>query len=102
MKEIGKMIKSKGKEYSIGIREINMKANGKIINRKEMAFSNIKMNRSMVIDMKADGEMGKKKEKEFIILIMEIEEWEIFVMGNLLENMSLLLKMARLKPNILV
>ena len=70
MKEIGKMIKSKGKEYSIGIQEINMKANGKIINRKEMAFSNIKMNHSMVIGIKLDGEMEKKKEKEFTILIM--------------------------------
>ena len=31
----GKMIESKGKEYSIGIREINMKEIGKNINRKE-------------------------------------------------------------------
>ena len=83
----GKMIESKGKEYSIGIREINMKANGKIINRKEMAFSNIKLNRSMVIDMKAYWEMEKKKEKEFTVLKMEIKEWEIFLMGNMLENM---------------
>ena len=50
----GKMIESKGKEYYIGIREINMKEIGKNINRKEIAFSNIKLNRSMVIDMKAD------------------------------------------------
>ena len=50
----GKMIESKGKEYSIGIREINMKEIGKNINRKEIAFPNIKLNRSMVIDMKAD------------------------------------------------
>ena len=42
MSDIGKMIKSKGKEYSIGIREINMKEIGKNINRKEIAFSNIK------------------------------------------------------------
>ena len=54
MSDIGKMIKSKGKEYSIGIREINMKEIGKNINRKEIAFSNIKLKRSMVIDMKAD------------------------------------------------
>ena len=60
MSDIGKMIKSKGKKYSIGIREINIKANGKIINRKEMTFSNIKMNLSMVIDMKADGEIVGK------------------------------------------
>jgi hypothetical protein len=30
MSDIGKMIKSKGKEYSIGIREINMKRLEKI------------------------------------------------------------------------
>ena len=54
MSYIGKMIKSKGKEYSIGIREINMKEIGKNINRKEIAFSNIKLNHSMVIDKKAD------------------------------------------------
>jgi len=83
----GKMIESKGKEYSIGIREINMKEIGKNINRKEIAFSNIKLNRSMVIDMKADWEMEKKKEKEFTVLKMEIKEWEIFLMGNMLENM---------------
>ena len=87
MTDIGKMIKSKGKEYSIGIREINMKEIGKNINRKEIAFSNIKLNRSMVIDMKADWEMEKKKEKEFTVLKMEIKEWEIFLMGNMLENM---------------
>ena len=98
----GKMIESKGKEYYIGIREINMKEIGKNINRKEIAFSNIKLNRSMVIDMKADWEMEKKKEKEFTVLKMEIKEWEIFLMGNMLENMWLLLKMVRLKPNILV
>ena len=83
----GKMIESKGKEYSIGIREINMKEIGKNINRKEIAFSNIKLNRSMVIDMKADWEMEKKNEKEFTVLKMEIKEWEIFLMGNMLENM---------------
>ena len=83
----GKMIESKGKEYYIGIREINMKEIGKNINRKEIAFSNIKLNRSMVIDMKADWEMEKKKEKKFTVLIMEIKEWEIFLMGNMLENM---------------
>ena len=83
----GKMIESKGKEYSTGIREINMKEIGKNINRKEIAFSNIKLNRSMVIDMKGDWEMEKKKEKEFTVLIMEIKEWEIFLMGNMLENM---------------
>ena len=87
MSDIGKMIKSKGKEYSIGIREINMKEIGKNINRKEIAFSNIKLNRSMVIDMKADWEMEKKKEKEFTVLKMEIKEWEIFLMGNMWENM---------------
>ena len=59
----GKMIESKGKEYSIGIREINMKEIGKNINRKEIAFSNIKLDRSMVIDMKADWEMKKKEGK---------------------------------------
>ena len=83
----GKMIESKGKEYSTGIREINMKEIGKNINRKEIAFSNIKLNRSMVIDMKGDWEMEKKKEKEVTVLIMEIKEWEIFLMGNMLENM---------------
>ena len=83
----GKMIESKGKEYSIGIREINMKEIGKNINRKEIAFSNIKLNRSMVIDMKADWEMEKKNEKEFTVLKMEIKEWEIFLMGNMMENM---------------
>ena len=31
--------------------------------------------------------MEKKKEKEFTVLIMEIKEWEIFLMGNMLENM---------------
>ena len=31
--------------------------------------------------------MEKKNEKEFTVLKMEIKEWEIFLMGNMLENM---------------
>ena len=36
--------------------------------------------------MMAVGEMTKKMEKEFIIIVMGIEEWEIIKMINRLES----------------
>ena len=35
-----------------------------------------------VIDMKVNLEIIKKKEKEFIIILMEIEKWVIILMIN--------------------
>ena len=51
----------------------------------------------MVIDMKVIGEMEKKKEKVFIIIIMVIEKWAIIQMIIKLENMSYLLQMEKSK-----
>ena len=57
---------------------IYMKVNGEIIKKKEKEFIIIKV----VLDMKVIGEMVKKKEKEFIILIMVIEQWVTILMIN--------------------
>ena len=38
-------------------------------------------------NMKVNLKMVKEKEKEYIILIMEIEKWEIIYMVNKLESM---------------
>ena len=64
MKEIGKMVKEKEKEYIILI-----KVNGKVIDMNIIII--------MVIDMKEILKMVKKKEKEYFIIIMVIEKWEI-------------------------
>ena len=58
MKEIGKMIKLKEKEYFIG---------------------------KMVVNMKVILKMIKEKEKEYYIIIKVLEKWEIIQMVNLLE-----------------
>jgi len=47
--------------------------NGKIIKKKEKEYIII----IMVADMKENGKMIKEKEKEYIIIIMVIEKWEI-------------------------
>ena len=50
----------------------------------------------MVIDMRVNLEMIKKKEKEFIIIKMVIEKWVIIIMIKRLENMLSLQEMEKL------
>ena len=51
---------------------IDMKVNGEMINLKEKEYIIIIMNLGKMINMKVNGKMAKQKEKEYIILIMEI------------------------------
>ena len=54
-------------ELNIIIMVIDMKVNGEIISKKEKEFYIIIKSHGKVIDMKVIGEMVIKKEKEFII-----------------------------------
>ena len=60
----------KEKEFIIGMMGIDMKVNGKMVKRKEKEFIILIKNPVKVIDMKVIIEMIKEKEKEFIIIIM--------------------------------
>ena len=56
---------------------IDMKVNGEMIKKKEKEFFIGMLTHGKVIDMKVILEMVILKEKEFIIFLMEIEEWVI-------------------------
>ena len=59
-----------------------MKVIGEMMKKKEKEFIILIMNVGKVIYMKVIGEKVKKKEKEFIILKMVIEQWVIILMIN--------------------
>ena len=61
---------------------IDMKVNGEMVNKKEKEFIIIMLTHGKVIDMKVNGEMVILKEKEFIIIIMVIGKWVIIIMIN--------------------
>ena len=60
----------KEKEFFMVLMVIAMKVNGEMIKKKEKEFFIGIMNLGKVIDMKEIGEIIKKKEKEFIIIMM--------------------------------
>ena len=73
MKENGRMINLKGKEYFILIMAIYMMEILKMVKKKVKGFYIMLMG----IDMKEIGRMINLKGKEYIIFIMEIGKWEI-------------------------
>ena len=69
MKEIGKMINMKEKEFIMVVMVIDMKEILEIIGKKKEFIIII-----MVIDMKEIGKMKKEKEKEYFIFTAVIKE----------------------------
>ena len=59
-----------------------MKVIGEMVKKKEKEFIIMVENLLEVIDTKVILEMIKEKEKQFIIIIMEIEKWVIIIMVN--------------------
>ena len=99
-KYIGQVVnglaEGKGK-LGMVIMVIDMKGNGEIVKKKVKEFIIIKV----VIDMKVIGERVRKKEKEFIIIIMVIEKWVIIIIIKEQESMLLLQEMELLKQIII-
>ena len=56
----------------------------------------------MEIDMKVILKMIIEKEKEYIIIIMVIEKWEIIIMENQLENLQFFVLMEKLHLNFII